>query len=599
TVFVDADEDGILDGGEMSVVSAADGTYQFHVAPGSYLVRLEPGGNQQQTFPTNISGSLEPDNFANGTVLNSVLAPDVTLTAVGNSIANANVYAQTETYSSTGANVFASTWNTGLWNTVDAELRIDFASDVNSVSVDAISDDSSDYAHLRAYDSAGNLLQEYVTGNLGTGVAETMTITRASNEISYVLASGRTGQFTWLDNLGYSSIDDGSNVPLRVNVGPETSPNNDFGVTSDAVLDLAINPGSFEESAGSGAALATVTRSSDTTDALTVTIVSSDTSEAGAASQITIAAGDAQATFPIDAVDDLLLDGTQTVTFTVSAAGHAEGTATVDVTDNDQPIFDYFYADTSFDGFAGGQPGVIAGGSIGATHLDESSTPPQPTADELVLEEQEVQVAGNTKKPKMGSALEYHFSFPNLDNVSSFHAIASRPAGDDDFRIEYSTDAGASWTLLGTINQASDQSIDVDGLSLSGDLLVRILDTDRSPSNGNSAPLLDSVFVKALHFEQAIYDLREPVTVTATANAQEHPTAPTNGAFTFSRNSSQGDLTVYYTVNGSATPGQDPDTDDDYVTLSGSVVIPDGATDTVLDVVPLNNNLGEQTETVI
>ncbi|NIL96127.1 MAG: hypothetical protein GTO62_03035 [Planctomycetales bacterium] len=599
TVFLDSDEDGILDGGEVSVVSAADGSYQFTVAPGSYLVRLEDSGGQQQTFPKNISGSLEPDNFANGTVLNNVLTPEVTLTAVGNSIANGNVYAQTETYNSTSPNVFASTWNLGLWNTVDAELRIDFASNVNSVSVDAISDDSSDYAHLRAYDSAGTLLQEYVTGNLGTGVAETMTISRASNEISYVLAAGQTGQFTWLDNLVYSSLDDGSNVPLRVNVGPETATNNDFGVTTTEVLTLSINPGSFEETAGVGAATATVTRSSSTTDALTVTIASSDTGEAVAASQITIAAGQAQATFPIDAVDDLLVDNTQTVTFTVSAAGHTEGTATVDVTDNDQAILDYFYADTNFDGFASGQPGTIASGSIGDTHLDESSTPPQPTAGGLTLQEAEVQVGGNAKKPKMGSALEYHFSFPNLDSVSSFHAIASRPAGDDDFRIEYSTNAGASWTLLGTINQASDQSIDVDGLSLSGDLLVRVLDTDRSPSNGNSAPLMDSVFVKALHFEQAIYDLREPVTVTATADAQEHPTAPTNGAFTFSRNSNLGNLTVYYTVSGSATAGQDPNTDDDYVTLSGSVVIPDGSTDAVLEVVPLNNSVGEQTETVV
>ena len=46
-------------------------------------------------------------------------------------------------------------------------------------------------------------------------------------------------------------------------------------------------------------------------------------------------AGPASATFDIAAVDDAVVDGTQTVTITASAASHADGTATVDVTDNE------------------------------------------------------------------------------------------------------------------------------------------------------------------------------------------------------------------------------------------------------------------------
>lgn len=232
-VFLDENNDGNLNAGETSFVTAADGQYEFMVAPETYSVRLALSSGQTQTSPLNLSGSLDPDGFADGTILNDELSPSVQLSAVGNSIANANVTAETGTYPSTGAKVFASTWNGGLWNTVDAELRVDFSSKVNSVSVDVISDDSSDYGHLRAYDQNGNLLQEYVSGNLGTGVAETMTVTRSSNEISYVLASGRQGQFAWLDNLAYSSIDDGTNAAIRVVVGPEISSGHNFGVVYD------------------------------------------------------------------------------------------------------------------------------------------------------------------------------------------------------------------------------------------------------------------------------------------------------------------------------------------------------------------------------
>lgn len=78
-------------------------------------------------------------------------------------------------------------------------------------------------------------------------------------------------------------------------------------------------------------------RNSDTTDALAVTLVSNDTSEATVLSG-NIPAGQASADFAITAVDDALADGTQTVTITASASGHSNGNDTLDVTGDEAPV---------------------------------------------------------------------------------------------------------------------------------------------------------------------------------------------------------------------------------------------------------------------
>ncbi|MEQ9411570.1 MAG: choice-of-anchor D domain-containing protein, partial [Fuerstiella sp.] len=133
--------------------------------------------------------------------------------------------------------------------------------------------------------------------------------------------------------------DDGSNLSLRddakgfnVDVEAQTitviDPNT-ATLTVDVVADAV------SEGAGAAATTATVTRSSDTSAALTVNLTSSDTSEATVPTTVMIPAGQASASFDIDAVDDTIIDGTQTVTITATAAAHDDGTDTLDVTDND------------------------------------------------------------------------------------------------------------------------------------------------------------------------------------------------------------------------------------------------------------------------
>jgi predicted extracellular nuclease len=100
-------------------------------------------------------------------------------------------------------------------------------------------------------------------------------------------------------------------------------------------LSLSVSPTSFLEAAGNNAAIGTLTRTGSTASALTVTLASSDTSEATVPTTVEIPAGESSITFDIAAVDDAIADGSQTVTFTASASGFTNGTTTVTVTDDE------------------------------------------------------------------------------------------------------------------------------------------------------------------------------------------------------------------------------------------------------------------------
>jgi hypothetical protein len=100
-----------------------------------------------------------------------------------------------------------------------------------------------------------------------------------------------------------------------------------------------IDADAITENAGAGATTATITRSNtDDHEMLTVNLSSSDTTEAAVAESLTIPADQASFSFPIDAIGDALLDGTQTVAINGSALGFFEGTDTVEVIDHETVI---------------------------------------------------------------------------------------------------------------------------------------------------------------------------------------------------------------------------------------------------------------------
>jgi hypothetical protein len=100
-------------------------------------------------------------------------------------------------------------------------------------------------------------------------------------------------------------------------------------------LSVSVNPNSFSEAAGANAATGTVTRTGDMTNALTVNLSSNDATEATVPPGVIIPAGQASATFPVTAVNDSLVDGTQSVTISASGPGFGSATTGVSVTDDD------------------------------------------------------------------------------------------------------------------------------------------------------------------------------------------------------------------------------------------------------------------------
>ena len=105
-------------------------------------------------------------------------------------------------------------------------------------------------------------------------------------------------------------------------------------VLDDETLGLTFNDALVSENAGPAATTGTVTRPNvDNSQALVVSLHSSDTSELAVPASVTIPANESSVTFDIDSVDDRLLDGTQTVTITVSATGFFDGNANLDVAD--------------------------------------------------------------------------------------------------------------------------------------------------------------------------------------------------------------------------------------------------------------------------
>jgi hypothetical protein len=102
-----------------------------------------------------------------------------------------------------------------------------------------------------------------------------------------------------------------------------------------AELDPGMAPSRVAENAGRAAATLTIRRTAPFTSPLVVTVVSSDPTEAvPSAATVTIIAGEAAASLPVTAVDDTAQDGAQMVTFTCIAAGHLNGTTTLEVDDD-------------------------------------------------------------------------------------------------------------------------------------------------------------------------------------------------------------------------------------------------------------------------
>jgi hypothetical protein len=130
----------------------------------------------------------------------------------------------------------------------------------------------------------------------------------------------------------------GSDLRWRANLtslSPILSPHIDQLTLVKPELTLSIVAASVTEGDGAAATTATVSRNTDTTMALTVNLSSNDISKAVVPASVIIPANQVSAAFDIGAVDDVIADGTITVTITAIALDHTDGVDSLNVVDND------------------------------------------------------------------------------------------------------------------------------------------------------------------------------------------------------------------------------------------------------------------------
>ncbi|MBV9864674.1 MAG: SBBP repeat-containing protein [Abitibacteriaceae bacterium] len=213
-------------------------------------------------------------------------------------------------------------------------------------------------------DSGGNNLQNYPVITSATFANNNTTISGTLNSTAnmsfaidfYINSSADSSGYGEGESyIGTQNVatDANGNATFAFNVSGDlsnqfvsstaTAPNGDTSEFSQdqiviaQTLTLSINPSSFSEAAGDGAAIGTVTRSTSTSVPLTIDLSSSKHNKAITPPTVTIPVGATSATFSIDAVDNTLVDGDQTISFVASHAGFDSGTASVTVTDNDVP----------------------------------------------------------------------------------------------------------------------------------------------------------------------------------------------------------------------------------------------------------------------
>ncbi|MFK7767248.1 MAG: M4 family metallopeptidase [Mariniblastus sp.] len=148
--------------------------------------------------------SAEPDTVAAETIINTTFAGVTLSNNLGGNIFAADA---TGFGAPTGSNSYGPT-ATGAagFREGESEFRADFDIPQSTVSIDVGSDDASDVGLLRAYDASDNLLAEVTSDAIGAGGSETITISRPTADIAYVIAAGKGTDITPLDNLVYQVV---------------------------------------------------------------------------------------------------------------------------------------------------------------------------------------------------------------------------------------------------------------------------------------------------------------------------------------------------------------------------------------------------------
>jgi hypothetical protein len=324
---------------------------------------------------------------------------------------------------------------------------------------------------------------------------------------------------------------------------PPPLPQIDIVASTSSIAENVSTPGVF-----------TVTRSFDpppvdTTDPLTVYYSVAGTATNGddyntLSGSVTIPAGETSTTIEINPIDDNVYEDTQTVILTINSdAAYTPGiaSAAINISSDDGPP-------------------VITFSSASSSGLENTS----PATFEFTLSHP--------------TEVDSHASF-SFSGTADYGGVCS-----NDYAA-YGGNLGMDFGGAG-IHPTFNLTICDDGAVEDDETIVFSISNVFPTGSTQLGPIVTHTYT--------ILDNDKPrVKISATdANAAE--SGLDTGTFTFTRwaGPTTGDLTVNYTVSGTAT------SDSDYSALSGSVVIPDGSTTAIVTVTPIDDFLIENDETV-
>jgi FG-GAP-like repeat/Calx-beta domain len=180
----------------------------------------------------------------------------------------------------------------------------------------------------------------------------------SANQIT--IANGATTgsvTFTVVDDMLAEALETAaltiSNPTSGITLGSTVAQNIDITDNDVATLGLTVSQGSFSEGAGTNASVGTLTRNTDTSNTLTVSLSVNDTTEASVPTSVSFGVGQSSVNFSIAAVDDSIVDGSQAVVLTAAATGFTSVTNNLTVTDNDVATLGLTVAQGSFSEGAG------------------------------------------------------------------------------------------------------------------------------------------------------------------------------------------------------------------------------------------------------
>ena len=366
-INLDAVDDLLLDGSQSVNISASAVDY-FAVAVGDIIV------TDSETIGLSLDKSQIPENSASAAAILTVtrsntdnlsdelvvtlassditeltLPPSVTI-AANETSASASITAVDDRLLDATQSVTITATATGYDQPLSAIMEV---TDHETLLINIESGIISEFAGAAATFAT-------ITRSNIDDLGQTLTVNASSNDTTEVQTDATVvfaaGSATV--NLPVHAIDDKlldgrQTVIISVNAEGYAAPTHSAILVDDyETLTIVVNTASVIESGGPNATTATISRSNtdDLASSLTVITASGDLTELQVASSWNIPSDAASVVITVDAIDDLILDGTQTVALSAAAVGYvASAVATIDVLDHETWINPFNQLDVTAD----------------------------------------------------------------------------------------------------------------------------------------------------------------------------------------------------------------------------------------------------------